>query len=402
MPEYVYRARTRSGQVTKGTVTAVTAERASEMLAEHGLVPLEVTDMRELRFWRRDLKLGGVKIRDRAVLARQLATMIDSGIPILQGIRIVAQQTESTKLADIMRSVGHDVEGGSTLSAAFEKYPRVFSEFFVSMVRSGEASGKVAHALEALADHEERDAELVRKVRSALIYPAFIIFAMVLLLLVMANFVMPQLITLFEEANVALPLITRIVLGVTRFLQHFWWFLLLFLIVAGYLLISYLRTPEGQYNGSAFLLRLPLLSRMLRKLYLGRLSGALETLLDAEVPVVRALLIARDVISNRVYQQIIEHTAEAVKNGSSVAAALERYPEIPMMVSAMVSVGERSGQLGLSFGHIHRFFRRDVEEMLSNLTSLIEPVVIVVVGFFVAVILSAVLLPLYGLVQVIS
>lgn len=402
MPEYSYRARTRLGRVTKGTVKAANPERASAMLAEHGLVPLELQDVRELRFWKRELKIGGVRIRDRAIFARELSTMIEAGIPILQALRILAQQTESARLADILRNVSYEVEGGSPLSNALEKYPRAFSDFFISMVRSGEASGQVSRSLSALADHEERDAELIRKVRTALLYPIFVLAVMIVLVLVMANFVMPQLTDLFREANVSLPLITRLLLGVTLFLQGYWWFVLLFLGIAGYIAFAYLRTPEGQYNLSSFVLRVPGLSTLLQKLYLARFSGALQTLLDAEVPVVRALLIARDVLSNRVYQEIIERTAEDVKNGSTISQAFERYPDVPMMVSAIVSVGERSGQLGRAFGNIHRFYRRDVDDALGNLTALIEPVVIILVGVGVAFLLAAVLLPLYGLVQVIS
>lgn len=402
MPEYSYRARTRLGRVTKGTVKATNPERASEMLAEHGLVPLEIQDVRELRLWKRELKFGGVRTRDRAVFARELATMIEAGIPILQALRILAQQTDSARLADILRNVSYEVEGGSLLSNALEKYPKDFSEFFISMVRSGEASGRVSKALLSLAEHEERDAELIRKVRTALIYPAFVLVMMAVLVLIMANFVLPQLTELFAEADVALPLITRVFLGGTLFVQRFWWFVLLFLGMAGYIVTSYLRTPEGQYNASAFVLRLPLFRTLLQKLYLARFSGALETLLEAEVPVVRALLIARDVLSNRVYQDIIERTSEEVKNGGTISQSLERYPDIPMMVSAMVGVGERSGQLGQAFGNIHRLYRRDVDDALNNLTVLIEPIVIVVIGIGVAFLLAAVLLPIYGLIQVIA
>lgn len=402
MPDYFYRARTRLGDVTKGTIKAVSSERANEMLMEHGLVPLELKDTKELGFLRREIRFRGVKIRDRAVFARQLATMIEAGIPILQAIRVLTQQTENARLADILREVSYEVEGGNSLSNGLEKYPHVFSEFFISMVRSGEASGRVSAALNTLADHEERDAELVRKVRTALIYPIFIIVVMVVLMIIMAAFVLPQLITLFTEANVQLPWTTRVLIAVTTFTQKYWWFILLFAAFTAYLLFAYLKTPEGRYNGSAILLRLPALGRLLRKLYLARFAGALETLIEAEVPVVRALLIARDVLTNRVYQTIVDRTVEDVKGGSPISTALERYPEIPVMVSEMISVGERSGQLAQSFGAIHRFFRRDVDDALANLTALIEPVVIVLIGIGVAILLSAVLMPIYQLVQVIS
>lgn len=402
MAEYFYRARTRLGDLTKGTVKAASPERASEMLREHGLVPLELQDVRERGLWRRELSFRRVKIRDRAIFSRQLATMIAAGIPILQAIRVLVQQTENPRLSDILREVSYEVEGGGSLSTALEKYPRVFSEFFVSMVRSGEASGKVASALETLAEHEERDAELVRKVRTALAYPAFVVTLMVILGIVTSVFVLPQIAEFFAEVNAPLPFLTRALIAVTTFLQNFWWFVLFFLVLAVYLISAYFRTPEGRYNASAVALRVPIIGRLLRKLYLARFAGALATLLDSEVPVVRALLIARDVLTSRVYQAIVDGAVEDVKGGSPISAALEKYPEIPFMVSEMVSVGERSGQLGGAFGSIYRFFRRDVDDALTNLTVLLEPIVIVLVGIGVAVLLVAILMPLYGLVQVIS
>lgn len=402
MPEYVYRARTRSGGVTRGKVKAPSAERASTMLAEHGLLALDVTDIKELRFWRRDFSFRRVRARDRAVAARQIGTMVQAGIPILQALRIVVQQTENTKLAGILQSVSYDVEGGSSLSDALAQHSMVFSEFFVSMVRAGEASGKVASTLEALAEHEERDAAVMRKVRSAMVYPAFVVAALFALVIVMMVFVMPQLIEFFREANVPLPLLTRIMIGATNILIGYWWFFLLFLGVALYLVAGYLRTAEGQYNFSAFVLRLPVFNRVLRKLYLARFAGAMQTLLVADVPVVRALLIGRDVLTNLVYQRIIERVAEDVKNGSSIAQALERHPEVPLMVSAMVSVGERSGQLGASFGIVQKFFQRDVDDLLASLTTLLEPALIVAVGLAVGAVILGIMMPMYSLVRVIT
>lgn len=402
MPEYSYRARNRLGSVTKGTIKAPSEERASAMLSEHGLIPLEVQDVKELSIFRRDFGLRVVRVRDRAIMARQLSTMIESGIPILQALRILVTQTENSYLSDILRDVSYDVEGGEALSNALEKFPRVFSEFFVSMVRSGEASGRVSAALLQLADHEERDYELVRKVRGALIYPAFVVGSMVIIGVIMMIFVVPQLVELFAAAEVTLPWTTRALIAVSNFLASFWWFVILFLALVVYLLRSYIQTPEGRYAMSGFLLRIPILGRLLRKLYLARFAGALETLVESEVPVIRALLIARDVLSNRVYQAIIEQTAEEVKNGSTISGSLEKYPEIPLMVSQIIGIGERSGQLGNSLAAVHRFYRREVDDALQNITQLIEPVVIVLLGLGVALLIAAVLMPIYQLVQVIG
>lgn len=402
MPDFHYRARNRQGRVTKGVMKAASEEQASAILSEHGLVPVEIIDARNLSVLRREFTVQHVRVRDRAIMARQLATMITAGIPVLQAVRVLATQTENVRLSGILREVSYDIEGGGALSDALEKYPQAFSEYFVSIVRSGEQAGRVAEALEQLADHEERDYELVSKVRRALVYPAFVVVTMTVIAAAMMVFVLPQLITLFEQSGVPLPLVTRVLIAVASFVASYWWFLLLFLFLASFLLYSYLRTPEGRYNAHAVLLRLPVFGKILRKLYLARFSGALQTLIGSEVPVVRSLLVARDALGNRIYQAIIEETAEEVKNGSTISASLEKYPEIPMMVSQMISVGERSGELGASLGAVHRFYRREVDEALDNLSQLVEPVIVVLLGIGVAVLLAAVLLPIYRLVQVIT
>lgn len=402
MTEYHYRARNRGGKITKGIIKAPSEEQASIMLSEHGLVPLEVEDVKNLSIFKREFSLGRVRVRDRAVMARQLSTMIRAGIPILQALRILVSQTENARLADILREVSYDVEGGEALSNALEKFPGAFSEFFISMIRSGEAGGRVADALEQIAEQEERDYEIVRKVRGAMVYPLFVIVTMAGMALVIITFVMPQLTTLFKETGVALPWPTRVLMGVSGFLVSYWWFVLLFAGIAGYLLRAYAKTTEGRYAVSAMMIRLPIAGILMQKLYLARFTGALRTLVTSEVPVIRALLISRDVIGNRVYQAIIAETADAVKNGSTISAAFERYPEIPLMVSQMISVGERSGQLAASLESVHRFYRREVDETIQNVTQLIEPLIIVLLGIGVAGLLVAVLLPIYQLVQVIQ
>lgn len=402
MPEYRYRARNRQGKMTRGDIKAPSPDRASAMLVEHGLVPIDIQDVKELSLFRREFTIRRVKVRDRAIMAREFATMIEAGISILQALRILVVQTESPRLADILREVSFEVEGGEALSNALEKYPGVFSEFFVSMIRSGEASGRVSEALEQLADQEERDYELVRKVRGALIYPAFVVSIMIILGIIMIIFVVPQLVSLFKESNVPLPWPTRILIAVSAFLTNYWWFVLIFLGFAAYLFSTYARTPEGRYTIHSVILKVPIFGGLLRKLYLARFSGVLRTLVEGEVPVIRALLVARDIIENRVYQVIIEQTAEEVKNGASISSSLEKYPEIPLMVSQMINVGEKSGRLGKSLESVQRFYKREVDDAIQNFSQLIEPVVIIVLGIGVALLLAAVLMPIYQLVNVIT
>ncbi len=402
MAEFQYRVRNRQGNITKGVIKASSEEEASAMLTEHGLAPIEIRNVKELSLFSRELTIKTVSVRDRAVLSRQLATMISSGIPILQSLRILVAQTENPKLADILREVSYNVEGGDSLSNALDRYPQYFSEFYVSMVRSGEQSGRVSEALERLADTEERNSNTLSKVRGAFIYPIFVIASMLILGILMVAFVVPQLLTLFKESDVKLPFATQVLVFVANAINNYWWFILIFLALAAYLIYAYLRTTEGRYNLHSLLLRLPVAGNLLKKLYLAQFSGAMEVLVKSEIPVVQALLVARDIMGNKIFRQIVDETAEEVKNGSTISASFERYPEIPIMVSQMISVGERSGELAKSFGSVNRFYQGEVNNAVENISQLIEPVIIVILGIGVAGMIVAVLMPIYQLVNVIQ
>ncbi len=402
MEEYYYRARNRKGQVTKGKIRAESEQAAAADLTQHGLVPVEIVNRKNQSIFKRDFSISRVKARDRAVMARQLSTLIESGIRTVQALNIVLEQTENPKLADILREVSYEVEGGANLSSAMERFPEVFSEFFISMVKSGEHSGRTTEVLRQVADHEERDYELLSKTRSAFIYPAFVLGAMVIMGILMVTFVLPQLVGVFKESNVDLPLITRMLIGLSGFLTDYWWFVLGFILFAAYLVFAYVRTDEGRYNLHGILLRMPVFGKLLKKIYLARFSASMEILVGGDIQIVQALLIARDILTNRIYRGIIEKTAEEVKNGGNISTALERYPEIPLMLSQMIAVGEKTGELSKSFEVVQRFYRREVDEAFNNLSQLIEPVVIIVLGVGVALLLVAVLMPMYQLVQVVS
>lgn len=402
MTDFQYRVRNRQGNVSKGVIKANSEEEATSMLTQHGLVPIELRDAKDTSFFSRELSVKNVSVRDRAIFSRQLATMISAGIPILQALRILISQTESSKLAEILRETSYDIEGGESVSNALEKYPRQFSEFYVSMVRSGEQSGRISEALERLADNEERNYTLISKVRGAFIYPIFVVVVMFIMGILMVVFVVPQLSSLFEESDVQLPLVTRMLLGFSGIVVNYWWFILIFIALAVYMIVYYVRTTEGRYSLHALFLRLPIAGRLLQKLYIAQFTGAMEVLVKSEVPVVQALLVARDIMGNRIYRQIVDETAEEVKNGATISSSFEKYPEIPMMVSQMISVGERSGELSKSLGSINRFYQREVNDAVANMSQLIEPMVITVLGAGVGLMIVAILMPIYQLVNVIQ
>lgn len=400
MPRYVYRARQADGTLTQGTLRASSEERASSLLRSHNLTPVSISVIEETQFWERAIFGGGVRTYDLILFARQSASMIRAGVPILETLRALQRQVQKERFRKILQEMIYDIESGSSLSGAMVKHPKAFSPFMLGVIRTGEASGRLTESLASIGDHLEQDYIFVRKVRSALIYPVFVLTLVVVLSFVMFTFVLPQLIDIFNEAGVQLPLPTRILIGITQFLQSFWLPLVLFVGVIAGVVYSYFKTPEGRYNFSTYALKLPILSTFFEKLYLARLTSILYVLFSSDVPTLESLALAKDAVGNRVYQRLLEETIQAIKDGASISYVWQQDPYIPPMLSSMVAVGERSGEVNKSFKEASQFFKRDVESMLEAVTVLLEPILILILGAGVGIVVAAILLPIYNLVLV--
>lgn len=401
MTQFSYRARTPEGQLTRGTLRAGTPDRAAALLRSHGLLPVDIQPLvGEGGIFSRNIFGGPLSRKDLILFSRELSSMIQAGVPVLQSLRAMQQQIDKPSFRDVVRDVSYGVESGESLSAALSRHPKVFNPFFLGVVRTGEASGRLSQALEVLASQIEQEYAFLQKIRASLIYPIFVLSVVVLLSLIMLIFVLPQLTTLFSEANVALPLPTRVLVTVAEFLRRFWLLVILCVIALLFLARSYAKTPEGQYLVSSTLLRLPFIRQLLQKVYLARLTSVLQTLFESGVPVLQSLSLARDAIGNRVYRRILNDTIKAVRDGASLSSVWSHEPFIPPLLSTMVGVGEKSGNVSRSFAEAHRFFQRDVDTILATITVLIEPLLIVFLGIGVGFIVAAVLLPIYNLVLV--
>lgn len=400
MAQFTYTAKTADGKEVRGTLRAQSSERASALLQAHGLAPLDVKLTDETSVLNRTVLGGKISTRDLILFTRQVASMIRAGVPILQALQALAKQVDKPVFVKLLRELTYDIEGGESLSGALAKHPTVFSVFFLGVVRTGEASGRLSESLSILADYIEQNYFFVRKVRSALMYPVFVLTSVVIVVVLMFAFVVPQLVSLFEEANVRLPLPTRILIGITNSVNDYWYVIALIVVVLGVIMRSYLKTPEGQYNFSTLLLRIPLVSTLLQKVYLSRLTSLLHTLFSSDVPILESLKLARESLGNKVYQTIMDDTAAAVKDGASISSVWEHEAHIPAMLTVMVGIGERSGEIEKSFKEAHYFFKRDVEEMLDSITVLLEPLLVILLGIGVGIVVAGVLLPIYNLVLV--
>lgn len=400
MSEFSYRAKTREGKQVRGKVQASDEQRATALLQSKGYEILALTAASGGSWLNKTVFGGGVGSRDLVLFSRQMASMIRAGVPVLEAVQTFRKQISKAGFRVLLDDIAYDIEGGESLSNSLARHPGVFSLFYLGVIRTGEASGRLSEALETIADYVEQNYQFNRKVRSALTYPIFVLTAVVIVVVIMFSFVVPQLVILFDEAAVELPLPTKILLAVNNFGHDYWYVVALVALALGILGRQYLRTPEGQYTISSWALKLPLFSQLFKKVYLSRLTSILSTLFASDVPVIEALRIARSSTVNRVYQQILDDTAGAVKNGATVSSVWEHEPFIPPILTTMVGVGERSGEIEAAFKEAHDFFQRDVEEMLDSVTVFLEPVLVIILAIGVGIIAAAVLLPIYNLVLV--
>jgi len=346
---------------------------------------------------------GKVSQKDIVVFSREFSIMISSGLPVTQALRILIDQTENAKFQEIVKAILLDVEAGARLSDALEKFPSTFSTFFISMVRSGEASGKLSEMLARVADQTEKDYNLTSAIRSALIYPAFVLVLLIVIAIYVLVWVIPQLKSVFDEFGASLPLPTLILIGVSDFTVNYWW-LIFVLLLGTYLGLSYyIRTPEGRYSWDFSKMRLPIVGDLLNKIATTRFSRNLSTLISGDIPIVEALHIVSRVPQNKVFENAINEAAEEVKAGMPLSEALEKTggDSLPLMLTRMIAVGETTGNIDIVLDKVSDFYRDEIDRKVAVLTSLLEPVVVVIIGAGVGILIAAVLLPIYNLASVI-
>lgn len=402
MATFAYRARQADGTLTRGTLRAANEERAGSLLRSHGLTPVSLEVVEQASFFNRSVGIRRVGTKDLIVFFREASSMILSGVPVLETLKALQVQSRREKLSSIIRDVIYDIEAGESLSIALSKHSTTFNQFILGIIRTGEASGKLGDSLNSIANQLEEEYSFQRKIRAALIYPAFVLVLVVVLVIIMFAFVLPQLVDLFQDAGIELPLPTRILIAITNFLTTYWVILLTCAVALGLLFRSWIRTAEGRYTFSSMTLSVPLLREIIQKVYLARMTSALSTLFASDVPVMEALSLTRESIGNRVYQRILDNTIQSIKDGASISYVWSQEPHIPAMLTTMVSVGEKSGEVSKSFAQANKFFSRDVADILETITILLEPILIVILGIGVGIIVASVLLPIYNLVLVIA
>ena len=398
MPTFTYTARAVNGDLKSATIEAPSRDDVIKQLRQ---LRLNVVKIDEGTANRRK-RGGSIKMRDIVIFTRQFSTMINAGLPLVQALDILAQQSENPALKDVTRQVVFDVESGNTLADAMRKHPKAFSELYVNMVAAGEAGGILDTILMRLAVFMEKNDALIRKVKGAMIYPAVIVAVAAIAITVLLIFVIPTFQTMFESANIALPLPTRIVIGLSHALKSYWYIVLGAMIGTFVTIKKYYQTPNGKLTIDRTLLKLPVLGDVLRKSAVSRFTRTLGTLISSGVSILDGLEITAKTSGNRVIQDAIMESRASIAGGETIAAPLKKSQVFPPMVISMIAVGEQTGGLDEMLSKIADFYDEEVDAAVSGLLALMEPVMIVFLGVVVGGMVVAMYLPIFDMVNAVQ
>jgi type IV pilus assembly protein PilC len=389
-----------SGQIMKGTLDVPTRDEVIAFIRKNRMILVSVREA-PAQF---NLRMPGrgVKTRDIVIFTRQFATMINAGLPLVQSLTILAQQTENKALKDITKAVVYDVEAGNTLADALGKHPKAFTDLYVNMVAAGEAGGILDTILLRLATFLEKNDALVRKVKGAMIYPAVILTVAAVAITVLLIFVIPTFASMFASVNMALPLPTLVVMGASKFLIRFWYFIIGAVVLLVFGIRSYYSTPGGRKALDGALLNAPVLGDLLRKSAVSRFTRTLGTLISSGVSILDGLEITAKTAGNRVIHDAVMQSRQSIAGGETIAGPLQTSGVFPPMVISMISVGEQTGGLDEMLSKIADFYDAEVDVAVSALLSLMEPIMIVVLGVIVGGMVVAMYLPIFDMVNAVQ
>lgn len=393
-----YHAIDQDGHERDGTIEAPSQEVAVSALQRRNLIismiesserssPLEM----ELPFF------GQISNRDIVILSRQVATLFEAQVSALRVFRLLSAEVDNRKLAAVLSTVGDDLQGGSPISKALSRHPKVFTPFYVNMVRAGEESGKLSDTFVYLADYLDRSYDIVSKAENALIYPIFVVLVFFGVMALMLTLVIPKISAILLDSGQEVPIYTSIIIGFSNFLVNYGFLILIALAIGGLYLWQVGKTERGKLILDGLKLSVPFVGDLYKKLYLSRIADNLATMLISGVSVVEAIDITGSVVDNAIYREMMAQVGKDIKGGSSISEALGKHSEMPGIMVGMTKVGEESGELGKILSILAKFYNREVTNAVDTLVGLIEPVMITVLGLGVGILLAAVLLPIYNL-----
>jgi type IV pilus assembly protein PilC len=400
---FAYHALDTDGHEREGTVEALSIDVAVSTLQRRNLIVSSIEPVVKKGLMAMEFGfLKHISNKEIVILSRQIATLFEAQVSALRVFRLLATEVDNPVLVEILTQVADDLQGGSPISKALSRHPKAFSPFYVNMVRAGEESGKLSETFGYLADYLDRSYEVANKAQNALIYPAFVVAVFCIVMALMLTMVIPKISAILVDSGQKIPIYTQIVITLSNVLVHYGAFLLLAIVGAGIYSYRSIQTPAGRLMFDRLKLQTPIIGDLFHKLYLSRIADNFATMLVSGVPVVEAVEITAAVVDSATYEAILLQVAEDVKGGASISDSLGRHEEIPGIMTAMVRVGEETGELGKILSTLAKFYQREVTTAVDTLVDLIEPLMIVFLGLGVGILLAAVLIPIYNLAGAIS
>ena len=399
MKRFIYKARdSKTGEMTKGVIQAENERTAGKLLIEQGMTPDRIDeDMSEVGLFQRFQ--NKITMKDKIVFTRQFATLIGAGLPLSNSLRTVIEQTESKPMQKVVESILVDVEAGKTLTQACEKYPDVFNKVYIALLRAGEASGSLDLSLKRLAQQQEKDNAMISKIRGALVYPAIILMVIIAVLIFMVLMIVPQVQSLYKDIGRDLPWATGVLVSFANFLVASWWLVTIVMGVSIYFLFQFRKTTTGIEWAALLKLNVPLFKRMFWRLYNARFARTASNLMSAGVSIQDTLQISSEAMNNVVLEKEIKEVSEKVKQGKTLSSSLKNLSYILPLVPQMASIGEESGKIDEMLAKAAQVYEDELEEQIRTISTLIEPVLMVVMAVMVGFIIVAVLFPIYAIVN---
>ncbi len=386
-----------TGEKVHSEVSADSEQAAAKLIRQQGMSPLSIK-LKDSESGIFSKFTNRIKTSDKVLFSRQLSTLINAGLPLVQSLRNVAQQTENKPLKSIINQVIADVEGGSSLSKAMGSHPKAFNSVFISMVAAGEVSGTLDKSLQRLADQQEKDAEIISKVRGALVYPAVVILVMFAVVGFMIVQVLPQVEVLYEDLpGATLPFVTVALLALSHFIIDYWYIVIVLTVIAAVFFGRWVRTPGGRATIDRMKMKAWPVGPLFMKLYMARFARTGTTLVGSGVPLLQMLKITGDAINNVHVEAALAKASEKVKGGKALSESLQGDPNFLPLVPNMLQIGEQSGAIEAMLEKIASYYEKEVDQQIRTISSIIEPLLMVIIGIFAFIIVAAVLLPIYGL-----
>lgn len=397
--KFVFRAKNKLGEIKEGMIEAMSGEAAAEVLQKNELFPISIREEREAQTLEKTILkyFDRVTSKELMVFFRQMAILIEARVPIVASLTAIKDQTSNAYFQKVIEGMINDIQDGLPLSDSLQKHRDVFSSLAINIIRAGEVSGNLKKSIEYVADNIEKTYNLNSRVKSAMMYPAIVMVVFFIIAFIVVSFIIPKLTLMIKELNAVIPWYTYVVVTVSDFMATYWWAVAI--VILGFIggILYYIKTEEGGREWDQIKIKLPVVGQVYRAVYITRFADNLAVLLSGGIPIIRALGVVSSVINNSVYEAVILRAADEVRIGGNMSDVLRKSPDIPPIVSQMVKIGEESGQIDLVLNHVARFYEGEANEMTRNLSTLIEPVLMIIIGVAVGFLAFSVIMPIYNI-----